>query len=216
MNANHIRQQGFTIIEMIVSLGVFSIVITIAVGALLMLVNTNQQLQSEQSVMTNLSFALDSMTREIRTGSEYYCDSENSVTGMFSSSNNLDEFIESRPEPYQDCPNGRTRDVHGVAFKEGGNSISQSNNRILYYFDIQEGKIYRRIGDGEGESILSTGIFIRDMDFYVVGSKPLLAGNPGHKDQASVTIFIEAAESNDPDAKTYRIQTTVTQRTLDL
>jgi hypothetical protein len=34
----------------------------------------------EQASLTTLSFALDSMTREIRTGSEYYCDTVNQVT----------------------------------------------------------------------------------------------------------------------------------------
>ena len=63
---------GFTLVEMIVS-RYFSIVVTTAVGAMLVLISTNQQLQSEQNVMTNLSFALDTMTREIRTGYNYYC-----------------------------------------------------------------------------------------------------------------------------------------------
>jgi type II secretory pathway pseudopilin PulG len=197
---------------MIVSLGVFAIVITIAVGALLMLIATNQQLQSEQSVMTNLSFALDSMTREIRTGTHYYCDSSGTLNGIFASSYNLDMLGNS----YRDCTAGRGGQIHGLAFKEGGDSITQSNERILYYFNENDGKIYRRISNQAPESIVSSGIFIRDMYFYVAGSKPLSAGNPDYKDQASVTIFIEASESDDPSAEVYHIQTTVTQRTLDL
>ena len=62
---------GFTLIEMIVSLTLFSAVITIAVGAFLVLLAANKQLQEEQAVLTNLSFALDSMTREIITGTGY-------------------------------------------------------------------------------------------------------------------------------------------------
>lgn len=212
MSLSRTSQRGFTIIEMIVSLGVFSIVITIAVGALLMLIATNQQLQSEQSVMTNLSFALDSMTREIRTGTHYYCDSAGNLNGIFASSYNLDALGNS----YRDCSNGRGGRIHGLAFNEGGNSISGANNRILYYFDENDGKIYRRVGTSAPESIISTGIYIRDMYFYVAGSKPLSAGNPDYKDQASVTIFIEAAETLDSTAEPYYIQTTVTQRTLDL
>ncbi|MBP6924163.1 MAG: type II secretion system protein [Candidatus Pacebacteria bacterium] len=213
MHSSFNEQRGFTIIEMIVSLGVFSIVITIAVGALLMLVATNQRLQTEQSVMTNLSFALDSMTREIRTGTHYYCDSSGSVNGIFASSYNLDTLGNS----YRDCTNGRgNNQIHGIAFNEGGDSISGSNSRILYYFNQNDGKIYRRVGTSVEEPITSTGIFIRDMYFYVAGSKPLSAGNPDYKDQASVTIFIEAAESSNPADDSYYLQTTVTQRTLDL
>lgn len=212
MSFTRTSQRGFTIIEMIVSLGVFSIVITIAVGALLMLIATNQQLQSEQSVMTNLSFALDSMTREIRTGTHYYCASSGNINGIFASSYNLDTLGDS----YRDCTAGRGGRIHGIAFNEGGNSITESNERILYYFDEDDGKIYRRVGSGSPESITSTGIFIKDMYFYVAGAKPLSAGNPDHKDQASVTLFIEASETDDPGAESYYIQTTVTQRTLDI
>ncbi len=66
-------QRGFTLIEMIVSLGIFSIVSTMTVGSLLVLISGNQQLQGEQNAMTNLAFAIDSMTREMRTGSSYVC-----------------------------------------------------------------------------------------------------------------------------------------------
>jgi prepilin-type N-terminal cleavage/methylation domain-containing protein len=212
MQSHRSSERGFTIIEMIVSLGVFSIVITIAVGALLMLIATNQQLQSEQSVMTNLSFALDSMTREIRTGTHYYCDSSGNINGIFASSYDLDTLGNST----RDCNAGRGGRIHGIAFNEGGNSITGASDRILYYYDEDDGKIYRRVGAGAPESIISTGIFIKDMYFYVSGSKPLSGGNPDHKDQASVTLYIEAVETEDTTSDPYFIQTTVTQRTLDL
>jgi type II secretory pathway pseudopilin PulG len=190
---------------------VFSIVITIAVGALLMLIATNQQLQSEQSVMTNLSFALDSMTREIRTGTHYYCVSATGLSGIFASSYSLDTLSNS----VLDCTAGRTARIQGLAFKEGGDSITESNERILYYFDANDGKIYRKVGSNT-EAITSDGIFIKDMYFNVTDSRPLSAGSSDHKGQAVVTIFIAASETNDPGAETYYLQTTVTQRTLDI
>jgi prepilin-type N-terminal cleavage/methylation domain-containing protein len=222
-------QQGFTLIEMIVSLAIFSFVITIAVGALLMLMNTNKQLQGEQSVMTNLSFALDSMTREIRTGTFYYCDSQPSNSGtnnIFNSSNDLDadlllKDLSTNPVTYyaKDCPNGNSsiNQLQGLAFKEGGNSITKTpDKRILYFFDRTAGKVYRRVGSGAPESIVSSGITVKNMEFFVTGSKKQSLGGSGNLDQPSVTLFIEAAESSDPTAKSYYMQTTVTQRTLDI
>ena len=209
---------GFTIIEMIVSLAVFAFVITIAVGALLMLVAASRQLQGEQSVMTNLSFALDAMTREIRTGSFYYCDARSSKASgtIFDDNTSLDTLGDT----YQDCSNGNPsaslNKLHGLAFKEGGDSISGLNERILYYFDKDEGKIFRRVGSRPAESIVSSGIFIRDAQFFVTGSKKSSIGGGGISDQPAVTVFIEAAESNDANAKPYYLQTTVTQRTLDI
>jgi len=212
------QQSGFSLIEMIVSLALFSIVITISVGALLMLIGTNEQLQGEQSVMTNLSFALDSMAREIRTGTNYYCNSASSLTdngNMFTSSNNLDTLLGTST---RDCSNGNqsSQRLHGFSFKEAGDSVTGSDDRILYYFDSSVGQIFRRIGSQAAEPITSSGIYIDKLEFFVTGSKPLQAGSPNNADQASVTIFIKAREANKATAKSFYIQTTVGQRTIDI
>lgn len=224
MNQIH-TQSGFTLIEMIVSLAVFTTVIGISVGALLMLIGSNKQLQDEQSVMTNLSFALDSMTREIRTGVNYFCDSRPNVNAgpdkIFDDNTDLDVALNSGSVfKTQDCYQGNKNGhrYHGLAFSEGGDSITgTAANRILYYFDSDEGKIYRRVGDQPAQSIVSSGIYITEAQFYVTGSLPLSDTGVGNKeDQTAVTIFIEAKDINDPNAKAYQIQTTVTQRTIDI
>ena len=188
---------GFTLIEMIVSLGIFSIVVTTAVGAMLVLISTNQQLQSEQNVMTNLSFALDTMTREIRTGYNYYCTtSDTNPSG----------------ETKNDCLGARNTTKLGVSFYEGGNSLTGSSvgaTRILYYYDELDKSIYRRIGDDPAQAIVSSGLAITDAQFYVTGT------TAGDDEQPTVTIYLEAQDVND-DSKTYYLQTTVTQRILDI
>ncbi len=64
---------GFTLVEMIVAIFIFSIVMVVAVGALVSVVEANRKAQGVKSVMNNLNFALDSMTRAIRVGTEYSC-----------------------------------------------------------------------------------------------------------------------------------------------
>jgi prepilin-type N-terminal cleavage/methylation domain-containing protein len=210
------NQAGFTLIEMIVSLALFSVVITIAVGALLVLIASNQRFQNEQSVMTNLSFALDSMTREIRTGTNYYCTSRNNTNGpldrrIFQNGATLDSDVTG------DCADGRIADshrYHGIAFVEGGQSVSGSaNTKIAYFYDATEQSIYRRVSGQNAQSIVSSGIVITDAEFYVTSSQML---DSGDRYQPMVTIYLEAKDSNDPTEKVYKIQTTITQRTLDL
>ena len=219
-----LKQTGFTIIEMIVSLAVFSFVITIAIGALLMLVNTNNKLQGEQSVMTNLSFALDAMTREIRTGTFYWCSSSpnyNGSTNIFKNGNDLDAILMTGGV-YRvlDCSNGKNGSsdkIRGLAFIEGGNSISLTKERILYFFDENTGTIYRRTGTNAAEAIVSTGVTIKNLEFFVTGSRKLSASTAA-LDQPTVTIYIEASDPMDTSSnpKSYYLQTTVTQRILDL
>jgi len=229
-------QSGFSLIEMIVSLGVFSVVITIAVGALLTMIASNNQLQAEQSVMTNLSFALDSMTREIRTGSHYYCVAyENANTGangekIFQDNHNI-SGSSNLGNKTQDCASGNyettgswPKPYQGLAFIEGGQSITGApDTRIVYYFykdssDPKNNKLMRRIGtaSGEAQEISSSGIVIDNFEFYVTGSEPQSSGG---NDQPTVTIFVEAHDASDTNPvgpKKYRLQTTITQRALDI
>lgn len=220
MHTQHSKVAGFSLIEMIVSLGIFSIIVTTAVGALLVLISTNQKLQGEQSVMTNLSFALDSMTREIRTGYNYYCERASGSSGMSTNSifNNQSSQEEQIGDRTNDCSTGAgegaSRRLQGLSFYEGGNSIigeGSTDRRILYFYDSEEMTIKRRVGDGAAQSIISSGLEITDAEFIVTDSTPQGSGN---NVQPTVTISIEAREVG--EEKLYRLQTTVTQRTLDL
>ena len=73
-------QAGFTLVEMIVSLGIFTIVALVAVGALLKITDANKKAQSLKTAINNLNFALESMSREMRVGEMYHCE-ENVTPG---------------------------------------------------------------------------------------------------------------------------------------
>ena len=64
---------GFTLIELIVSLGVFIIIVTIAVGGFVSALRTQRQVAALISANNNVSLALEQMAREIRTGRNF-CD----------------------------------------------------------------------------------------------------------------------------------------------
>lgn len=65
------KKHGFTLIEIMVSLAIFAIVVVVATGALLSTIDATKKAQATQTVLTNLNLALEGMTREIRTGSDY-------------------------------------------------------------------------------------------------------------------------------------------------
>jgi len=66
---------------MMVSVAIFAVVMTIALGALLSMSESDRKAQSFKSVINNLNFSMDSMTRSIRTGQKYHCDiTQGSVT----------------------------------------------------------------------------------------------------------------------------------------
>jgi len=76
MNINNKNTTGgFTLIEMIVSLAIFTVVAVIAVGALIKILDANKKAINLKTVTNSLNFALESMTREMRVGSKYYINS---------------------------------------------------------------------------------------------------------------------------------------------
>ncbi len=223
-----VTQSGFTLIEMIVALGLFSVVTTITTGAVLMLVGTNQKFHYEQSIMTNLSFAIDSMTREMRTGFNYYCasgnsDSESPFSGTHEGAVGRVADVGEPWAFFRDCPEGRNgRAVHGVTFFESGDSVTgPSAYRILYFYNEAEQMLYRRVGNGTPEPIVSEGVLITAADFFVRDSSPLLLDSTpldNDADQPSITIYLTAQAADDTAVppRSYTLQTTVSQRSLDL
>lgn len=64
--------KGFTLIEVIVAVGIFVIVMVIAVGAVINAVDANRKAQSMSVVVNNLNLSIESMVRDLRTGYGYY------------------------------------------------------------------------------------------------------------------------------------------------
>ena len=68
-------KRGFTLVELMVALGIFSIVVLLASGAYLMMISIARKSQGVSTGIDNLTFALEIMTRNIRTGTSYACGS---------------------------------------------------------------------------------------------------------------------------------------------
>ena len=69
------KNRGYTLVELVVAVGLFAVVMLLASGAYLIMIGLNRQVQGIATGINNLSFALETMTRTIRTGSQYGCPS---------------------------------------------------------------------------------------------------------------------------------------------
>src|SRR3989344_689292 len=77
------RDSGYTIIETMLSVSLFLVIITAGMGALLNANLLHQKSQSMRSIMDNLSFILEDMYRNLRTGSGYHCIDDGNVVATF-------------------------------------------------------------------------------------------------------------------------------------
>ena len=65
------HSRGFTLIELMVATGLFASIMTIAAGAYLIMISANREAQSISKGINSVSYALELMTRNIRTGTQY-------------------------------------------------------------------------------------------------------------------------------------------------
>lgn len=79
MHTSRPKASGYTLIELIVAVGLFAIVMTLSTGAYLIMINANRVTQGLATGIDNLSFVLDDVTTSMRTGTAYACASTNTT-----------------------------------------------------------------------------------------------------------------------------------------
>jgi len=67
------RQNGYTIIETMIAVSVFLVVAMYGMDSLLSANLLHQKSADMRSIMDNLSFIMEDMSRNLRTGSNYHC-----------------------------------------------------------------------------------------------------------------------------------------------
>ena len=211
----HKHNRGFTLVELIVALGLFSIVSTISIGSLITLMDNNRQLRSDQAIIANVGFAFDMMTRDIRQGIDYYCQTFTEAANAATFNNRFSDQNDYFGSDRQDCVGGFAHPgavaAHGVSFRPPETLIDQTDDtRIAYYYDRDLETIMRRVGGSDPERIISDTLTVVDADF-VVTDTAVFTGSGDR--QPTVTIFLEVRAE---DGNEYRLQSTVTQRLLDI
>lgn len=67
------KNGGFTLIELMVATTIFTSVILMALGSLIVAVDGTKKAQALRVSMDNVNFAMESMSRNLRTGTIYQC-----------------------------------------------------------------------------------------------------------------------------------------------
>ncbi len=74
------NKKGFTLIEMMTAVAIFALIMTISMGSILGIFDANRKSQSLKTIIDNLNFTLDTMSREIRFGKNYHCENVGTLT----------------------------------------------------------------------------------------------------------------------------------------
>jgi prepilin-type N-terminal cleavage/methylation domain-containing protein len=193
-------KRGFTLIEMLVSIGIFALVMVLALGSLLSVSAAERKAEAIKTVMDNLNFALDSISRSVRYGENYHC--------------GIGSYGGGTITPLS-CPNGGT----SIVF------LAYDGSTVFYNFETNAatcgqstatgGCITRKVITSQGadsgyQTITAPEVMVTNLMLYVKGAE--LNDNL----QPKVTITLNGYSTGANGLTTpFAIQTSVTQRIYD-
>ena len=181
-------EKGFTLVELMTAVSVFIVVMTISMGSIVSIFDANRKAESLKTVMDNLNFSIESMTREMRFGKNYHCEDTMAIPPPYTSPKNcltpseLVSFL--------------SNDGLQIVYRKNGTQIEKSTDGGTTYIGVS-----------------APEVSIQSLSFYVVGSGIA----PANFSQPKILIKIRGTAGLKPKTTTdFTIQTLVSQRLLDI
>jgi len=179
--------KGFTLIELMVATSLFVVIMLSALGSLFMLLDESKNSRALRFAMDNVNFAMESMTRSIRMGTDYYCLSSGVVSLSITGS----------------------KDCHAI---NGGGSLlifspqGSSGSRVGY--QLENNSIERYDSQNtSGVSITSPDVKIESLKFFVDGADGTIPNT-----QPSVYLIMKGTVMVKGKPTSFSIQTLASQR----
>ncbi len=190
------QSKGFTLIEVMIAVALFTVIMTIGVGAVLNSNNTHKKSQTVRAVLDNLSFIMEDMSRNIRLGSLYHCGDLSNI------------------EAPQDCASSAT-----LAFEGQAGASGDAGDQIVYGITSDDNINYKIIKSTDGgitsKMLTPPEVSIDPLasGFTVVGSAPF---SENDSVQPRVIIRLAGAVTYKDLVSKFTIETTVSERLIDL
>lgn len=193
-------KRGFTLIELMVSVSLFAIIMTISMGSILSVFDANKKSESLRTVLDNLNFTLEAMTRTIRFGTNYHC--------------NADVGTQSAT---RDCAISDSVTLGGATTQYVSSSfaVTSADGVLVVYRLTNDGRITRTIG-ATPYKLTSPDVTITDLSFRVIGTDKYSVNADILQPQVIINIAGIAGSAAKPSSQsTFTLQTTVSQRLFD-
>ncbi len=200
-NINNNRN-GYTIIETMVAVSLFIVVVMAGMGALLNANLLHRKSQNMRSIMDNLSFVMEDMSRNLRTGYNYHC---------FVAGDTIPSSTSAVVSTPKSCANG-----WALAFEYAYGVPANNDDQWVYYID-NTGKIFKST---QGPYIVSN-FFQLTPDEVVIdpASSFAVMGAEGvavNSQQPFITIKLIGRITFKNVVTPFSLQTSVSQRLADI
>jgi type II secretory pathway pseudopilin PulG len=201
-----INTGGYTILETMVSVALFVVITLAGMGTLLSAHSLHQKSQNMRSIMDNLNFVMEDISRNLRTGYNYHC---------FVSGNAIPSASSPVPSAPKSCANG-----WAIAFEHAYGDPDENDDQWIYYIasnGVDKGKMFKSTqGPYTASSFiqLTPDEIVIDPDasyFAVLGAE----ASPNQQ-QPFVTIRLVGSITYKNVVTPFSLQTSVSQRLIDI
>lgn len=183
--------RGFTLVELMVSLSLFTVVVLASVGAVFVINNAAHQVDAMRSVLDNLNFALDSMTRTIHTADAIICGSNDKV---------------ANPNCPLDIRN--TTGANAIIVYSTIGQATGVKQEVMYSLNPSTHQIMKTVGT-ESVAITSSDISIDELAFFVSGASATDSVQP------KATIVVKGVATAGKETAPFSLQTLVSVRKIE-
>ncbi len=202
------KNKGFTLVEMLVAIAVFMSVMVISVGALFTVINTNKKNEAIKTVVDNVSFALDSISRDMRTGTHYGCSADsNSFTQNTDCTSGGTGIVYTATPSLDALGNLVPGDV--IYYKFVPSSMLSAGDGNIQMCDATKSNFNcAQTGAWQSLTAPTSTVNITSMKFYVYNSDPSIDAGT----QPRVLITLQGSVESKIGNVTFALQTTISQR----
>ena len=181
-------QKGYTLIEILVAIGIFFVVIAAPTGFFVSSLKAQQKALSSQELTDNISYMLEYMSRAIRMAKKDDINGINCLSG-----NKIN---------YEITPSGQG----GIRFKNYKNECQE--------FYLEDGRIKEyRTGYSQPLFLTSNDLEVEEFNIFLSGETQIDSFQP----KVTIFLKIKGKRSASPELQPkIKIQTTISQRNLDV
>ncbi len=183
------RIKGFTLVEMMVSVGIFTLIVTMGIASLTTVMRAYHAAEKEKKVTDSLDYVLENITREIRLGTNYHFN----------------------PQTQNGRPGGVSDGTQTFSRGEfiGFDSF---DNRGYMVYRIDGGKIVRTTYFSDGSSVDEN---LTDTSQVIIEHVHIHIMNTFKDDDKQPLVWIQIKGKIPAENDSFVVQTLVSQRELD-